>query len=225
MQCQKDRTILKYPVIIFDCDGVILDSNHLKSDAMGEAVAHYGPELVARFVSYHKENGGISRYEKFDYFLKKMVKKYTEEEYKNLLSKLSGLVKAKLVDVPPTKGAFEFIERACQKSDLYIVSGGDQSELREVFGRRDMAKYFKDIFGSPTSKIDHCKNILRSLRHDESALLIGDSRLDYLAAKSCGFDFVFISGYTDMEHWHTFCSENSLKHFPDLHTLSASSAI
>ena len=215
---------MKYPIIIFDCDGVILDSNQLKSDAMGEAVSHYEPDLVARFVRYHKENGGISRYEKFDHFLRKMAKSYSEEEYKRLLRRLSGLVKAKLLDVPMTKGALEFIQYAQDISDLYVVSGGDQTELREVFGKRDLTKYFKDIFGSPTSKVDHCKKILKRLRSDERALLIGDSRLDYLAAKSCGIDFVFISGYTDMEHWHAFCSENSLDHFPDLHTLSASSA-
>ena len=215
---------MKYPIIIFDCDGVILDSNQLKSDAMGEAVAHYGPKLVARFIHYHKKNGGVSRYEKFDHFLKKMAKSYSEEEYKNLLRRLSSLVKAKLVDVPMTRGALEFIKHAHHNSNLYVVSGGDQNELREVFSKRDITKYFKGIFGSPTTKVDHCKKILESLRNHERALLIGDSRLDYVAAKSCGFDFVFISGYTDMEHWQTFCSENSLEHFPDLQTLLASSA-
>lgn len=213
------KGILNYRVIIFDCDGVILDSNHLKSEAMGEAVASYGPDLTAQFVRYHKEHGGISRYEKFDYFLKVMAKSYSEAEYKKLLEKLSSLVRVKLIDVPQTNGAFEFIKHAYQNSDLYIVSGGDQSELREVFRKRNMTKYFRGIFGSPTSKTDHCKNILEYLPLGERALMIGDSRLDYIAAKSCGFDFVFISGYTEMEHWRTFCAENSLKHYPDLQTL------
>ena len=192
---------------------------------MGEAVADYGPDLASQFVHYHKEHGGISRYEKFDHFLKVMAKSYSEVEYRKLLEKFSSLVKLKLIGVPLTNGAFEFIKHVYQKSDLYIVSGGDQNELCDVFHKRKMAKYFRQIFGSPTSKTDHCKNILEYLPPGARALMIGDSRLDYVAAKSCGFDFVFISGYTDMENWQTFCTENSLKHYPDLQTFFMSSTL
>ena len=60
--------IAKYDFYIFDCDGVILDSNNLKSRAYAEALTAEPLELVLEFVEYHKENGGISRYEKFKYY-------------------------------------------------------------------------------------------------------------------------------------------------------------
>ena len=213
---------MNYSVIIFDCDGVILDSNKLKSEAMEEAVGDYDRDLVSQFIRYHKEHGGISRYEKFDYFLRKMAKNYSEKEYKRLLDRLSDFVRAKLIEVPLTNGAFEFMHDAHQSTDLYIVSGADQNELREVFSKRDLAKFFRGIYGSPTTKVDNCKKIKSNLRVSDSVLMIGDSRQDYIAANSCGFDFVFISGYTDMEHWQEFCNENSLQHFPDLYALSRS---
>ena len=187
---------------------------------MGEAVADYPPDLAAHFVHYHKENGGISRYEKFDFFLRNMAKNYTEKEYKRLLNKLSKLVRAKLIDVPLTNGALDFINHVYQRSDLYIVSGGDQDELRDVFKERDMAKYFCEIFGSPAKKVDLCKTIKNNLQSDKKVLFIGDSRLDYIAADASGFDFVFLSGYTEMENWKAFCAENSVSHYPDLQTLS-----
>jgi phosphoglycolate phosphatase-like HAD superfamily hydrolase len=187
---------------------------------MGEAVSEYDPDLAARFVQYHKDNGGISRYEKFDHFLRKIVNNYSEEEYKRLLERLSNLVRDKLVTVPLTNGAFNFINHVYQQSHLYIVSGGDQVELRDVFRQRDMDKYFHGIFGSPTSKVDHCKNIVSNFHSAKKGLLIGDSHLDYIAAKSCGFDFVFISGYTDMDDWLAFCTENGLRHHPDLKSFS-----
>ena len=211
---------MKYPIVIFDCDGVILNSNHLKSEAMREAVADYPPDLVAQFVHYHKKNGGISRYEKFDYFLRNMANRYTKKEYNRLLNRLSTLVRTKLIDVPLTNGALDFIRLVHQQSDLYIVSGGDQDELRDVFKERDLAKYFHEIFGSPAKKVDLCMTIKNNLQFDKKALLIGDSQLDCIAADACGFDFVFISGYTEMENWQAFCAENSVSHYPDLQTLS-----
>ena len=52
----------KYKYALFDCDGVILQSNELKSAAFAGALAGEPEDLVAQFVAYHKENGGVSRY-------------------------------------------------------------------------------------------------------------------------------------------------------------------
>lgn len=205
-----------YPVTIFDCDGVILDSNQLKSDAMAESVKEYGSELGERFVAYHRQNGGISRYKKFDYFLRNLVGSYSEAEYRQLLSTFSTLVKKKLVDVPLTTGALEFIETCYRQSDVYIVSGSDQEELREVFTQRNLAKYFVDIFGSPTGKHTHCTHILSRYSSNTPAVFFGDGRQDHLAARDNEIEFIFISNYTDMDDWREYCSEHEIRHFTDL---------
>ena len=69
----------EYDIFIFDCDGVILDSNKLKSNAFAESLPNEPPDLVAEFVEYHKKNGGISRYEKFRYYYKNMKKQIEAE--------------------------------------------------------------------------------------------------------------------------------------------------
>ena len=51
-----------YKTIIFDCDGVILNSNKIKTEAFYNVTATYGIEAANELVSYHKLNGGISRY-------------------------------------------------------------------------------------------------------------------------------------------------------------------
>ena len=66
--------ILNYDYLIFDCDGVILDSNRLKSQAFSDALPDESLEQVKTFVEYHKEHGGISRYEKFRYYFREMKK-------------------------------------------------------------------------------------------------------------------------------------------------------
>ena len=60
---------MEYNNIFFDCDGVILNSNSLKSDAFLFAVDSYGKNYAKKLLKYHQENGGISRYEKFKFFL------------------------------------------------------------------------------------------------------------------------------------------------------------
>ena len=54
--------------IIFDFDGVILDSVDVKTKAFKQMYSIYGDDVMRKVVDYHLLNGGISRYEKFKYF-------------------------------------------------------------------------------------------------------------------------------------------------------------
>lgn len=211
--------VFDYPVVVLDCDGVILDSNRLKSDAMAEAVADYGEALTRRFVRYHQENGGISRYEKFQHFLREMADDWSTERYDALLQRLSRIVREKLLAVPFTAGAESFLARAAGNSTLYIVSGGDQAELNWVFQQRGTAGHFEAILGSPTAKQVHCESIRQTLDPSTPVLFVGDSRLDHEAAAGSGFDFLFLSRYSEYGQWREYCAEHRLPHTPDFETL------
>ena len=39
------KRISQYKYLIFDCDGVILNSNNIKTEAFGEVVAYFGDKL------------------------------------------------------------------------------------------------------------------------------------------------------------------------------------
>ena len=54
----------KYETIIFDCDGVILNSNIIKTEGFFEFALSLGKKNAEKLVNYHIKNGGISRYEK-----------------------------------------------------------------------------------------------------------------------------------------------------------------
>ena len=49
----------KYSFIIFDYDGVVLDSNKLKSEAFAEALKNEPPDLVLELVEFHNNNKGF----------------------------------------------------------------------------------------------------------------------------------------------------------------------
>ena len=58
----------------FDCDGVILNSNKVKTNAFYKIALEYGDESAKKLVNYHIKNGGISRY-KNKIFSKEYYKK------------------------------------------------------------------------------------------------------------------------------------------------------
>ena len=61
--------------IIFDFDGVILDSNHVKEEAFAEIYNEYGNAIRNKVVKYHRNNLGISRYNKFKFIHENYLKK------------------------------------------------------------------------------------------------------------------------------------------------------
>ena len=68
----------QYKTFIFDCDGVILNSNDIKTKSFKNTLGEFNKFAVEEFISYHKNNGGISRYEKIKYFLKEIIPKYNK---------------------------------------------------------------------------------------------------------------------------------------------------
>lgn len=205
------RNIKSYSTLIFDCDGVVLNSNGLKTKAFFETVVSFGPDAAEELVEYHKRHGGVSRFKKFDYFLTKIV------ETPGDLSKLDELVNnyADMVRQGLRESQVEphlkAVKDACPGSKWLIVSGGAQDELREVFHGKGLAGLFDGgIFGSPDLKEDilareiDCGNIVKP------ALFIGDSKYDYLAAKKNDIDFVFVKQWTEFADWPEFCRVNNI---------------
>jgi len=66
----KDVSIGRYNTIIFDFDGVVLDSNNIKRDAIKEAVNGVLKEKdVGEFVDYFIRYNGIPRRDKVEKFI------------------------------------------------------------------------------------------------------------------------------------------------------------
>lgn len=72
----------EYEVYIFDCDGVILDSNHLKIEAMKNALeAHFSAQdLTEACVDYFRHNFGKSRFHHVAHFLDSILAIEEEKE-------------------------------------------------------------------------------------------------------------------------------------------------
>jgi phosphoglycolate phosphatase-like HAD superfamily hydrolase len=200
-----------YKSVVFDFDGVILNSNSLKTEAYKYAVQDYGIDYVNDFVCFHKKNGGMSRYEKFKYFLSEMAPENIPNlTIENLLSCFSCFIDKKIDSCELVDG-LDAIRMQYQSAKWLIVSGSDQAELRAYAKRRNIDKYFDGgIYGSPDDKR---KNIIQALDSGIikfPAALIGDSKLDHQVAKEFNLDFIFVSKWTDMSDWKDYSISNNL---------------
>ncbi|TGV69838.1 HAD family hydrolase, partial [Mesorhizobium sp. M00.F.Ca.ET.149.01.1.1] len=141
--------------IIFDFDGVILDSAEIKAEAFAEIYSGYGQQWREPILSYQRLHGGISRREKFDHFDKQIVGSAPTVERLALLSKrFSEIVFEKILAAPFIPGARELLEKATGRSRLFVVSGTPQQELVEVIGQRALDHYFELVIGAPTQKLE-----------------------------------------------------------------------
>lgn len=178
--------------IIFDFDGVILDSLPIKSDAFAEIYHPFGDEIAQKALAYHYEHGGVSRYEKFKYLHRTYLNQdLSETEIEALAQQYSALVKEKVIQCPMISGVDSFLESYYQEIDFFVSSGTPQAELREVAKIRNLAPFFKAIYGSPDKKIVHIERILEANSYDRSQVIfIGDATTDRDAAKACQIPFI-----------------------------------
>tara|TARA_Y100001933_G_C18894941_1_gene519964 strand:- start:17 stop:607 length:591 start_codon:yes stop_codon:yes gene_type:complete len=144
-----------YLTLVFDCDGVVLDSNKVKTTAFYQATLPYGEAAAQAMVDYHVANGGVSRYKKFAYFLEQIAPTHAEHQgpdLEDLLQAYAGYVREGLLSCEMAPG-LESLRQQIPDARWLIVSGGDQSELRDVFAQRGISEWFDGgIFGSPDTK-------------------------------------------------------------------------
>ena len=217
-----DLCIDKYATFVFDCDGVVLNSNKVKTEAFYLATLPYGEEAANEIVDYHIANGGISRYKKFAHFLEHIIPKNAEPQgpdLEALLQSYADFVQNRLLSCEMAPG----LKRLRQKtpgSRWLIVSGGDETELRDVFTLRGIAEWFDGgIFGSPDSKNEILARELATGNVQKPTLFLGDSKYDYHVARNAGLDFVFLSGWSDVTDWECWVSANGVIQVDNIHSL------
>ena len=212
-----------YTTLIFDCDGVVLDSNKVKTDAFYQATLPHGEAAAQAMVDYHVTNGGVSRYKKFAYFLEQIAPTHAVNQQsldlEALLKAYAGYVREGLLSCDMAPG-LEALRQQTPNARWLIVSGGDQAELRDVFASRGIADWFDGgIFGSPDTKDEILERELGNGNIVQPALFLGDSKYDYQAANAAGLDFLFLSGWSEVADWQRWVSSEGIQLQQDIEAL------
>ncbi len=213
----------KFKTIIFDCDGVVLNSNIIKTEAFYKSAIKYGDAAAKALVHYHIMNGGVSRYKKFTYFLEYIAPKTNDDlqskALNDLLVSYSKYVREGLMTCEIAQGLSPLRNRYA-RTRMLVVSGGDQSELRDVFFRRNIRDFFDGgIFGSPDTKDEILYRELSMGNIILPCVMLGDSKYDYEAAKNAGLDFIFISEWSELADWRSWVRVGSINNVSSLDSL------
>lgn len=201
----------QYKTVVFDCDGVVLDSNKVKTEAFYNSAISYGESAAEQLKNYHTANGGISRYKKFEHFFENIVPSDINGlDINALLDLYANHVKQGLLSCDAAEGLNELREKT-RSAKWLIVSGGDQSELRSVFASRGIDHLFDGgIFGSPDNKEQILSREIEIKNIVLPALFVGDSRYDHVASSKSGLDFIFLNGWTEFVEHKEYCASHQV---------------
>ncbi|PKO47688.1 MAG: HAD family hydrolase [Betaproteobacteria bacterium HGW-Betaproteobacteria-22] len=207
-------TLKKYQSIVFDCDGVVLDSNQVKTEAYFRTAKQLGATdaQAQALVDYHVKLGGISRYHKFEWYLREVLNQpITAQAVQALLDEFARELEVGLMECAVAEG-LENLRSETPQANWMILSGGDQQEIRTLFAKRNLVKYFDGgLFGSPDNKDTVLAREIASGNLKLPALFVGDSKYDFEAATRAGLDFVFLSDWTEVADWQTYCQNNHIR--------------
>lgn len=176
--------------IVFDFDGVILESIGVKKEAFRKLFED--SQYVDQIVQYHMDNGGLSRYRKFDYIYEHYIKKPLTVDRSAQLGRLfreyaiQGVLEANFVT-----GANHFLEKYHARYELFVASGTPHEEMLEVVQARGLEKYFREVFGSPPGKGEILSTIMNCSGITANEMIfVGDAMTDYQGAMEAGVSFI-----------------------------------
>lgn len=202
--------------ILFDFDGVIMDSMPIRSKGFEILFSNHPSHLVEKLVTYHNINGGLSRYHKIRYFYEELLhKEISEQEVLDLANSFSAIMKKELLNpLLLISETVDFIRLTHKNYPMHVVSGSDGNELRWLCEKINLSQYFISIQGSPTPKNQLVKNLLMDYNYKiAETVLIGDSINDYQAAKENGISFLGFNYHGDIKETHCDIIDNYFNFF------------
>jgi phosphoglycolate phosphatase-like HAD superfamily hydrolase len=178
-------------LLILDFDGVVIESNDIKTQAFEKVFSQF-PQYKHAMMQFHYENVSISRIEKFDY-LAALMGRGTDSKLKaEMADNFSQYVLEGILRVPLVKGAERFLKMVKGQLPLYLASVTPANELHHILEKRGLLHWFDDVYGCPPwTKANAIRDILsRKSILPRNSLLIGDSAGDQRAALETGVQFI-----------------------------------
>jgi phosphoglycolate phosphatase-like HAD superfamily hydrolase len=195
--------------IIFDFDGVLVNSNEIKKQAYFDLFSE-SPERDRIIKEALKKSKIKTRWEIIEDILVKMKEaskisyESLEEEKKIYVAKYSELTETRISSAGEIAGSNESLQNLSRRYPLFLVSGTTQDSLDRVVQNRELGIYFKKVYGTAPckrSKIELIKKILYEFKFDPKKIIsIGDAEEDLEAANFFGINFIgVINSSNDFE--------------------------
>ena len=193
--------------IIFDFDGVLVDSEILVAKAFAKYMQNFGIDIDEKeFASF----AGKKTVQVIDILSKKYSIKDQEKFFTDIMEIASNIYKKELTTV---KGAYDFVSNL--KLNMFIGSNSMKERIIDGLQRVKLDKYFKpeqvysfDLVDNPKPDPDvYLKALEDNNLIKTETIIIEDSAVGVMAGAAAG---VKVIGLTAGGHWHEKRDEKEL---------------
>lgn len=177
--------------VIFDCDGVILESMGIKRQAFRDMFADR-PDKLDDILALHIRHAGVDRLTKFEMIYRDILHEPLSATGKQALAaRFERLVEEQVSACPMVAGASELMTTLADRVPMAVVSATPQAELERILARRNLAHCFRAVRGSPPPKTALVRALLAAEGWNaQRVLMVGDAAADCAAARDNGLAFI-----------------------------------
>ncbi len=180
-----------FDAVIFDFDGVIVESTDIKTAAFRALFADH-PDHVDAVEALHRRHEGVNRTIKFEMIFRDILRRPLDAATQAALARRYGeLVVDQVVACPAVAGAPEVLESLGRHVPLALVSSTPHGELEQIVARRDLARYFRAVRGAPPAKTVAIGDVIATSGWSaDRVAMVGDTIADREAALANGLRFI-----------------------------------
>jgi phosphoglycolate phosphatase-like HAD superfamily hydrolase len=196
----------KETFFVFDMDGVILDSLDNLSSCLIKAIEPFcqSDEQYKTFSKYDRENPGLSRFEKTDFFLESLSNSShlkTDRIKQQILDKFNSYSLDARLNSKIDESVYGLPKKITPRN-LVLLSNCDNTQLEVIAAHFGFHQIFiGGIIGTPPSKKSRFGDLVDTTK-SSSFVSISDSESDAIIARSLNVTFVFIQNFArDQALW------------------------
>ena len=182
------KNIYKYKTLIFDFDGVIVESVKIKEEVYCQLFSQLLSSELDVLKSYIRQNSHISREEKINYIFNNI----SRNNYKNLdqLNDLFTLILfSKFKEIKPINGLKAFLNSVTNANKI-ILSAAPKHEILNILKQNKIENFFDEVYGSIKEKGIAIKEIQKHGIRKKEMIFIGDKLSDLNSAIKGEIDFI-----------------------------------
>lgn len=182
-------------LLVFDCDGVLLDTMEAKIAAFRAWIPEaYVETHAAAFMEMVMHGFGTSRQRHIERFYTDIVHKAVDAAFLEAeVGRFTDICEPMCANAQWRVGSMEFVQ-ACREAGIhrYVLSGTPQGPLEAMLESSGGSDLFDVIIGSPPAKPESMDRILAETHTPaHRTVFVGDAHADYLAALHVGAHFVY----------------------------------
>ena len=191
--------------VVFDFDGVLVDSNDIKTEAYKYIFKDYIQNSAFRekkIMSLVEKRRGKDRFDIIHFIISELNPSGSNLDsngryYEGLCQDYGSYCERRVIEADEIVGAGNALEEL-KNYRLFINSATPDEPLKRALMGRKIASHFEKMLGSSGSKSENLVQIMNFCKiGPENIVFVGDAESDFLAARDTGCHFIGVENKTN----------------------------